>query len=748
MNRARYATVDDVRVPLLPPVIRRVLLPLLAAWLAVAAAVAWGPVLTSTGLVGTYFPGHDWKAPAVRTAIEHVGRGDWVEERAPAFDRQPFSVTWRGWIAIGTASTFDLAVESDGHAWVYIGDSEVIDGDQSVVDGARRGRVELAAGLHPFRIDFKSGPSVSLKVLWARAGNPLHDLGQDILFPSRPAYYLSSTWRLGALLATLASLGIVGVVVAAAAQKVARHLEASGASPSDRRWLAAVLALASALLVWQIGFGLPAHWEVDELLAGDVVPGAQQWFAGGWFHLYPTLYLAWLSVFSWPFMAGATIGALDLWSDSTEMLQVVVYRVATAACGLFVVYAAYRCAYEAFGNRRAALWAAFLCAVMPLMVYFGKFAKPDLPYVAAFMASLLYYLRAVRDPSVAHYQAFALLGAIAICLKDQAYGLYVLPAVHLVWLRASAADRPRAGVLGLLTDRALVRAALVTIGTAILSNNLIFNLDGFIAHVDLMARGSGAFRTYDASLAGHAALLVEGLAQIPWMLGWPATLMVAIGLPLAWRTRRDATIALVLPIVSYYVTFITLIGYQYDRFYLAPAVLLAMLAGLTLAWLVGRRTAWATAAAGVVAVYSLAQGVSVNQMMSRDSRFTAEAWLLANVRPGHVVGMAGPRAYLPRTYPLPTTDVQLDWTEIAFAPPEYLVVNLEHARRPRDRAFFAPLLDGTHQDYEPVATFKSPPGLALLAYFDVFRNGQEDPTTNLDKINPEIGVFARRDVIN
>jgi hypothetical protein len=232
------------------------------------------------------------------------------------------------------------------------------------------------------------------------------------------------------------------------------------------------------------------------------------------------------------------------------------------------------------------------------------------------------------------------------------------------------------------------------------------------------------------------------------VLGWPATVMVAIGLPLAWRTRRDATIALLLPIVSYYVTFITFIGYQYDRFYLGPAVLLTMLAGLALTALVERRTAWATAAVSVVALYSLAQGVSVNQMMARDSRFAAESWLLEHVRPGQVVGMAGPRAYLPRTYPLLTTDLHLDWSEIAYAPPEYLVVNLEHARRPRDREFFAPLLDGTHRDYRPVATFKSPPGLALLAHFDVFRNGQEDATTNLDKINPEIGVFVRRDAGN
>jgi len=65
---------------------------------------------------------------------------------------------------------------------------------------------------------------------------------------------------------------------------------------------------------------------------------------------------------------------------------------------------------------------------------------------------------------------------------------------------------------------------------------------------------------------------------------------------------------------------------------------------------------------------------------------------------------------------------------------------------PTTADFYQPLLDGTHPDYRLVATFKSPPGAAVLAYGSLFRNGVEDDFTNLDKINPEIRVFARRGV--
>ena len=132
-------------------------------------------------------------------------------------------------------------------------------------------------------------------------------------------------------------------------------------------------------------------------------------------------------------------------------------------------------------------------------------------------------------------------------------------------------------------------------------------------------------------------------------------------------------------------------------------------------------------------------------MMASDSRIEAEAWLRAHAGRA-MVAFIGPMAYLPRPGGLVAEPFEPDWEAIDLVEPEFLVINAEYARRPRSTDFYQRLLDGSQPDYRLVATFKSPPGAALMAYGPLFRNGVEDDFTNLDKINPEIRVFARRGV--
>lgn len=731
----------------LPAVVRRLLLPAAALWAVLAVAAAYGPLVFSPGLVATYYEGREWSGVPRFTGQEFVGGGDWLAAGGHRLAGETFSVSWRGWLAVASPATFDFAATSNGLAWLFVDDSRVIDGYAPAEAGVRKGRLDLTRGLHRVQVDLSAGSELSVQ--WARTGNPLHDLGVTVLYPTRAAYYLSTSARPGLLVSGAASLGLLLLLGAGGLGRLQGHLAATGASRGERVWLWRVLALAATLQLWQLWWGLPQHWELDEVLAGDVILGARQGFAGGWHTLYPPLFFAGLSVLSWPFMAGATMGTLDLWSEPSLVTQLVLYRLAMVCCGVAVVALAYRCAIEAFGSRPAALWAAFLCATLPLLVYLTKFSKADVPYTAAFMAAALEYLRALRSPSAAVYGRFAFWGMVAICFKDQAYGLVVLPALHLLWLRWRVQTAAHAGarLAAWATDRALVRAALVAGAVFVAGHNLPFNADGFVRHVQLITGGgSTGFRTYARTLAGQAEMLVDGLWQVPWLFGWPVAITVAAALALAWRTRREAAVALLLPVVSYYLTFMAVIQYQYDRFYLAPAVLLAIVGGLGLARLAATPAVWARAATALVVAQCLAYGASLDLLMGRDSRFAAEAWLHRHLDHGEVVGLAGPRPYLPRPGALPATDLHLDWAEIAAAPPEYLVVNAEFARRPRDFPFFEPLLAGTQPLYREVALFKSPPGPALLAYRPEFSNGVEDPFTNFDKINPEIRVFARRDV--
>ena len=583
-------------------------------------------------------------------------------------------------------------------------------------------------------------------------------LTRDRLFPTRLAHalqprpaWLHSVAPPGYLLATAWSSAMLMSVLAWLLQRVRRHTAQRATDPAGNLWLWRLLAVAAALMAWQATYGLPVGWELDELNAADAFAGLHQAFSNGWHGLYSPIYYYVIGVLSLPFMLVAGAGAADAWSAHAVLTQALLYRASAVLCGLVTVYLAYRCGSEAFGNRRSGLWAGLVVAAMPNVVMLAKLAKPDMPYVAAFMAAMLAYLTCLRDPSASRYGAFALAGMTAICIKDQAYGLIVLPAVHLVWLRwRQHAGSLMARVAGVLRDRALLRAAVVAGVTFAVAHNVVFNWAGFRQHLSLVLVGGGgtAFRMYDGTVNGQAMMLAEGLGLVPWMLGWGATIMALVGMATAWRTHRHALVALLLPVLSYYLCFIAVIRYQYDRFYLAPAVLLSICAGHGLAWLWQRRGGWPRAVAVAVAGYALARGASVDLMMMRDSRVAAEAWLATHVSASATVGVFGPAAYLPRPWHLRFLPIGPYWDVMEIVAPEFLVVNTEHAQRERDAAFYRPLLEGTHEVYRPVARFKSPPGLAVLAWSPVFQNGREDPLTNLDKINPEIVIFERRPALH
>lgn len=733
---------------LLPPLIRRVLLPALAVWSALAVAAAYGPLLLSSGLVATHYDGREWQGVPLATDQEHVGGGDWMAAAGYRIGRDDTSVSWRGWLAVGAPATFDIETESDGPVWIFIDDARVIDGYAPAPDGRRRHTHRLTAGLHALQVDLASASS--LEVRWARSGNPLHDLGPAVLYPTRVAYYLDQVVRPGLLLATALSISLLVVLAGLAAGCLRRHLDDTAATPDERRWLWGVLALAAALQLWQLWFGLPARWELDEVIAADVLEPARAWFAGGWYDLYPALFFGSLGVLSWPFMAAGTMGLIDLGLEPAGVAQVIVYRLGMVVCGVVIAGLAYRLAMEAFAHRRAAIWAAFVAAALPLLVYLTKFSKADVPYSAAFLAAALFHLRALRTPTTAVYGWFAFWGMVAICLKDQAYGLVLLPALHLVWLRWRAlADHPIATRLArLVVDRPLWRAAIVAVAVFVVGHNLLFNFDGFLSHVQLITGGgSQGFRTYERSAGGQLAMLRDAFAMVSWTFGLPMSIVIAGSLVLAWRARRQALLVLLLPIASYYLTFMAVIQYQYDRFYLAPAILLAVVSGLGLAWLVAASQVWARVAVVVAAGHLLLLGSSIDLLMARDSRYAAEAWLAAQVDHDELVGMAGPRSYLPRPGRLPVTDVPFDWAEVSAAPPDFLVVNAEFAVRDRHVAFFGPLLAGDHPLYREAARFKSSPGPALIAYRPEFSDGVEDPESNFDKINPEIRIYVRRDVV-
>ena len=163
-----------------------------------------------------------------------------------------------------------------------------------------------------------------------------------------------------------------------------------------------------------------------------------------------------------------------------------------------------------------------------------------------------------------------------------------------------------------------------------------------------------------------------GIAGLLFVIG-------SVGSPHYGRARWVFAVML-LSTLSYYVTFIAVAGYVYDRFLLPVTCILALCAAIGLRrWLDG--TAGVRIAGLVLLAWLVARGASVDLLLLRDSRLVAEEWLEGQVRRDQTVAAVNQYGYLPRIR-------QFRWTWIApsipatrAARPDFIVINREYVER-------------------------------------------------------------------
>ena len=284
-------------------------------------------------------------------------------------------------------------------------------------------------------------------------------------------------------------------------------------------------------------------------------------------------------------------------------------------------------------------------------------------------------------------------------------------------------------------------------------HNLIFNAAGFIKHVQLLST-LGDLAIVPRTAGGYLELTGLTLALFRWSLGWPLFVLSAAGVAgaLVRRDRRWWLWLLAVP-VSFHLCFTWVTLYVNDRYLLGGAFVLSLFAGAAAADLIAagsrRRAARLLVAASFV--YALLYAASINVMMNLDARNAVTAWVAASAGAQSVVGLVG-RSYMPRIEP-PAQAVTVEATVAAVrqASPDVLVLNARFARRfelaraPEGRAFLRALEDGS-LGYDEAFRYRAPvPAWALLQYEAPFQGPGESPLTNLDKVNPEMAVYRRRD---
>jgi len=282
----------------------------------------------------------------------------------------------------------------------------------------------------------------------------------------------------------------------------------------------------------------------------------------------------------------------------------------------------------------------------------------------------------------------------------------------------------------------------------VIVENALFNFSGLLEHLRIIVGpGSQGFRMYERGPAGQVRMLRDAIWQLGGAMSWPLFGIAIAGGAIAWRARVGAVRLLLLPLLSYYITFIAIVGYHYDRFFIGPVAILAVAGGWWLdRWLAGTRPAWniKAALACCAFAYALSRVAALDAFMLFDSRYTIEQWLLQHA-PGDA-RIAGAGQYLPRGGTLFWTAMPQDLDALATVQPDFVIVNPAYTRRwtatSKPGQFYEALSAGD-SGYTLAFRYRTYLWWSPLQFEKRFSDAFDDPYSNLGKVNPTIEVYRR-----
>ena len=411
--------------------------------------------------------------------------------------------------------------------------------------------------------------------------------------------------------------------------------------------LGLILAAGFALRVWNIDYGLPFVYSVDEgthftsvavqMFWEDLDPGYYQNPSAYTYLVYAVLRV----------MYGPLGSLFDLqFGNVTEQFAKnpteiwIVARVLAATLCTVAVAATYWAARRAWGVREGLVAAAVLAFAF-LPVAYSRVAVTDVGALIGVALSLGFAVSASRRGRVLDFALAGAAAGLAIAFKYTA-GLVLLP-LGIAALARLRADGPRA-LLGLAAGCLLAAVVFVA-----LNPYLFGSFDAWWSDLRSQAEVAADEPKPGQERGGFAYYL----DSLTWGLGWAVALAALAGA--AIELRRDLVRGLMLVALPLALFLYLSVQSRYFGRWLLPAYpALAMLAAAALAQLAGlvadcaqrakwrarARPAWAGAAVlavltALVLAQPLAAGVRSAQVLGRDdTRQQARDWIEANQPPG------------------------------------------------------------------------------------------------------------------
>src|ERR671911_2086561 len=410
--------------------------------------------------------------------------------------------------------------------------------------------------------------------------------------------------------------------------------------------LVLILVAGFVLRVWNIDYGLPFVYSIDEashftsraveMFWQDLDPGYYQNPAAFTYLTYGLLRVIYGPLgllFDLPY--GNVTEQFD--KDPTEIW----IAARTLAAGLCVAAAAatYWAARGLWGVREGLAVAAVLSFAF-LPVAYSRVAVTDVGALAGMALALLWSVRAYEDGRMRHYALAGAAAGLALAFKYTG-GLALLPLALAALVRLRA-DGPRAA------GRLALGAALGAAVFVALNPYVLGSLDAWWSHLRDQAEVA-ADEPKPGQESGGVSYYLDSLT---WGLGWAAAIAALLGA--AIELRRDPVRGLMLVAVPLALfVYLSLQSRYFGRWLLPAYPALAMLAALALTRVSeliamrvqtrrshGRRFRTRTAAAllagltVLVLVQPLAADIRSAQVLGRDdTRQQARDWLEAHYPP-------------------------------------------------------------------------------------------------------------------
>jgi streptogramin lyase/4-amino-4-deoxy-L-arabinose transferase-like glycosyltransferase len=147
------------------------------------AASLFVPPVTSSGLLGKYYPNGDWQGPERLARIDPQLNLYFHVTPLP----RPYTVEWTGKIAIAESGKYYFGIESIDEAVLFINEQQIT--ASPLPNQYQEGAIELSAGLHDIRVRFADRTDhTHINLYWRPPSGGQQPLPSDVLLPPQGSY--------------------------------------------------------------------------------------------------------------------------------------------------------------------------------------------------------------------------------------------------------------------------------------------------------------------------------------------------------------------------------------------------------------------------------------------------------------------------------------------------------------------------------------------------------------------------------